>query len=99
MVRKTVPAGLFKQGCLALLDEVSEGGVELVVTKRGRPVARVVPIAGRAERDAAVLTELRKGTRTLAAEATLLRPSSERSPWEALGRAPGKGRAPAGRRR
>ncbi len=39
-----VPAGEFKQRCLALLDRVSETGVSIVVTKRGRAVARVVPI-------------------------------------------------------
>ena len=39
-----VPAGEFKQRCLALLDQVSETGVSFVVTKRGRPVARVVPV-------------------------------------------------------
>jgi prevent-host-death family protein len=41
---RTVPAGEFKQHCLALLDQVSETGVPILVTKRGRPVARVVPI-------------------------------------------------------
>ena len=41
---KIVPAGEFKQHCLALLDQVAESGVPLTVTKRGRPVARVVPI-------------------------------------------------------
>jgi prevent-host-death family protein len=40
----TVPAGEFKQRCLALLDQVSETGVSIVVTKRGRAVARVVPV-------------------------------------------------------
>lgn len=39
-----VSASQFKARCLALLDEVAESGAELVVTKRGRPVARVVPI-------------------------------------------------------
>lgn len=43
-VERTVPAGEFKQRCLALLDQVAESGVPLTVTKRGRPVARVVPI-------------------------------------------------------
>lgn len=38
---RTVPAGVFKAKCLALLDDVSETGQEIVVTKRGRPVARV----------------------------------------------------------
>ena len=32
----------FKARCLELLDEVQRTGVELVITKRGRPVARVV---------------------------------------------------------
>ena len=40
----SVPAGEFKQRCLALLDQVAETGMPIVVTKRGRPVARVVPI-------------------------------------------------------
>lgn len=37
-----ISASQFKARCLALLDEVAEGGSELVVTKRGRPVAKVV---------------------------------------------------------
>ncbi len=41
---KTVPAGEFKARCLALLDEVAETGKPLLVTKRGKPVARVVPV-------------------------------------------------------
>lgn len=40
----SVPAGEFKQRCLALLDQVAETGMPIVVTKRGHPVARVVPI-------------------------------------------------------
>ncbi|MGI9019913.1 MAG: type II toxin-antitoxin system Phd/YefM family antitoxin [Solirubrobacterales bacterium] len=38
-----ISATQFKARCLALLDEVAQGGGELVVTKHGRPVARVVP--------------------------------------------------------
>ena len=38
-------AGEFKAKCLAVLDEVARTGRSLVVTKRGRPVARVVPIS------------------------------------------------------
>lgn len=41
---KTIAAGQFKARCLALLDEVNATGVPLVVTKRGRPVARLVPL-------------------------------------------------------
>jgi prevent-host-death family protein len=40
-----LPAGRFKAQCLAVLDEVAATGRELVVTKRGRPVAKLVPVA------------------------------------------------------
>jgi antitoxin (DNA-binding transcriptional repressor) of toxin-antitoxin stability system len=38
-----VKAGVFKDTCLQLLDRVHHHDVELVVTKRGTEVARVVP--------------------------------------------------------
>jgi prevent-host-death family protein len=39
---KTISATEFKAKCLQLLDEVQRSGEELVISKRGRPVARVV---------------------------------------------------------
>jgi len=42
---RVVPAGEFKAKCLALFDEVETRGRSFVVTKRGRAVARVVPLA------------------------------------------------------
>jgi prevent-host-death family protein len=39
-----ISASRFKARCLALIDEVATTGRELVVTKRGRPVARIVPV-------------------------------------------------------
>jgi prevent-host-death family protein len=47
--KKSVPAGRFKAECLALLDRVEQTGEPLVVTKRGRPVAEVVPVRARAK--------------------------------------------------
>jgi prevent-host-death family protein len=41
---KTLTATRFKAQCLALLDEVAETGESLLITKRGRPVARVDPV-------------------------------------------------------
>lgn len=41
-----IPAGEFKTHCLRLLDEVARTGSSFVVTKRGRPMARVTPVAG-----------------------------------------------------
>ena len=40
----TIPAGEFKAKCLKLLDKVAEDRQPLVITKRGKPVAQVVPI-------------------------------------------------------
>ena len=42
--KNAIPAGQFKARCLALLDRVARTGEEVIVTKRGRPVAKVVPI-------------------------------------------------------
>jgi prevent-host-death family protein len=40
-VERRIPAGEFKAKCLKLIDEV--GIVELIITKRGVPVARLMP--------------------------------------------------------
>ena len=40
---RTIAAGEFKNRCLALMDEVNETGEEIVITKHGRPVSRLVP--------------------------------------------------------
>jgi prevent-host-death family protein len=39
-----LPAGEFKAKCLAVLDDVQRTRRTVIVTKRGRPVAQVVPI-------------------------------------------------------
>jgi prevent-host-death family protein len=39
----TVAAADFKATCLELMDRVRETGQEYVVTKHGRPVAKLVP--------------------------------------------------------
>jgi prevent-host-death family protein len=39
---KQIAAAEFKQRCLALLDEVDAEG--FVITKRGKPVAKLIPI-------------------------------------------------------
>ena len=41
---RTISVGKFKAKCLSLMDEVEETGVPIVVTKRGRPVSRLVPV-------------------------------------------------------
>lgn len=69
---RTVAAAEFKAKCLALLDDVAERGTILIVTKRGRAIARVVPLP-----DAA-----RKGLRgSVLAEDDIVAPIGE--DWDA----------------
>ena len=44
MENRTVMASVFKQQCLALLDQVERAKITVVVTKRGKPVAQLVPL-------------------------------------------------------
>lgn len=48
MKSRTIGAGEFKAKCLKLMDEVQTTGEEIIVTKRGKPVVKIVP-----EREAA----------------------------------------------
>jgi len=74
--RREIPAGEFKARCLAIMDEVRDRGGEYVITKRGEPVARLVPV--RTERR--TLRGSMKGTvKTLG---DIVGPLDE--PWEAL---------------
>jgi prevent-host-death family protein len=41
--KRTVRASEFKAKCLALMDEVQRTGQSVVITKRGEPVADLVP--------------------------------------------------------
>ncbi len=40
---RTMPAGEFKAKCLAVMQEVNSTGEPLLVTKRGKPLARILP--------------------------------------------------------
>jgi len=41
---KTIPAGNFKTHCLALIDQVSQTHETVVITKYGKPKAKLVPV-------------------------------------------------------
>ncbi len=43
--KRQMAAGTFKAECLAVLDRVAATGETVIVTKRGRPVAEVVPVS------------------------------------------------------
>lgn len=43
-VVKTVPAAQFKANCSKWLDEIDRDGITVIVTKRGVPTAKLVPV-------------------------------------------------------
>ena len=42
---RTIKASEFKAKCLKLMDEVAESGEPLVITKNGRPLAKLAPLS------------------------------------------------------
>lgn len=44
---RTIKASEFKARCLKLMDEVAESGEPVLITKAGKPVARLVPLVER----------------------------------------------------
>ncbi|MBX7247365.1 MAG: type II toxin-antitoxin system prevent-host-death family antitoxin [Candidatus Sumerlaeaceae bacterium] len=41
----TIPVSRFKAECLGLFEEIARNGSQLVITKRGKPIARIMPIS------------------------------------------------------
>jgi prevent-host-death family protein len=58
--KRTIPAGEFKARCLKLMDEVAATGGEIVITKRGKPLARLT--AAEAKEEPKSLYGYMKGT-------------------------------------
>jgi len=46
---KTMPAGEFKARCLRIMDDVQLTREAILITKKGRPVAKLVPAEDRPE--------------------------------------------------
>ena len=46
---RTIPAGEFKAKCLSIMDEVHTGGKPVLITKRGKPIVRLVPLEAEAK--------------------------------------------------
>jgi len=44
---KHMPAGKFKARCLSVMDDVNATGEPVIITKRGTPVAKVVPVTSK----------------------------------------------------
>ena len=43
---KQMPAGEFKAQCLAVMDKVQRTGEPILITKHGKPIAKLVPVPG-----------------------------------------------------
>jgi prevent-host-death family protein len=41
---RTIPAGEFKAKCLAIIDEVHDRHEQVIITKYGKPMARLAPL-------------------------------------------------------
>ena len=51
---KTIAAGKFKDICLKALDDVSKTRTAILITKRGRPIAKLVPYTAPVKHDSLV---------------------------------------------
>jgi prevent-host-death family protein len=76
MGMKTIKASEFKARCLQLMDEVSQSGEPLLITKNGKPVSQLVPYRPKPS----TLFGAMKGTVTI--QGDILLPLNE--DWEAL---------------
>jgi prevent-host-death family protein len=75
MAPKRISAALFKATCLKVLDEVARTRTPVVVTKRGKPVAKLVP----ADEKAPELFGFLRGTGTIKGD--IISPLEDK--WEA----------------
>ena len=55
---RQIAAGEFKAKCLRIMDEINETGNPLIVTKRGVPMVRLVPIAKSGARPKSIIGRL-----------------------------------------
>jgi prevent-host-death family protein len=77
MVTKRISAAHFKAQCLSLMDQVEAQRGEIVITKRGRPVAKLVPI----EQAPRSIFGCMAGTVEILGD--LIEPTTAPSDWEA----------------
>lgn len=79
---ETIGAGEFKQKCLALIDQVAATGAPVIISKYGKPVARLMPLESPEETEERILAALRSGAGSmLVDQETFLSPTSEIAGW------------------
>jgi prevent-host-death family protein len=83
---RVIPAGEFKARCLRVMEEVKKYRTPVVITKKGRPVAKLVPV----DTPAASVFGCMAGTARIAGD--IEAPVIPAEAWDAVGpRAPGHG--------
>jgi len=75
---KKMAAGSFKARCLAVMDEVQAKRETVVITKRGKPVAKLVP----ADKDSGDIYNFLAGKGALADD--LVSPALSQEDWDEL---------------
>jgi prevent-host-death family protein len=81
MKTKTIPAGTFKARCLAIMDEVQAKHQAVIITKRGRAVAKLVPV----EQEKDDIFGFLKGKGTIEIKGDIISPAFTREEWGDLG--------------
>ena len=76
---ESMPISEFKATCLAVLDRVHRTGTPIIITRRGEPIAEVIPPSTASAADGWLGTM--RGTATI--EGDLVSPAS--AEWEVLG--------------
>jgi prevent-host-death family protein len=76
---ETINAAIFKATCLALLDRVEQTGQPIRVTRRGKPVAQISPVAPVGKRR---IMGCMQGTAKIVGD--IESPAVAPSDWEAL---------------
>lgn len=77
---KTISISRFKATCLAVLEEVRTSGEPILVTKRGVPIAEVVPPSGTATGERAL--GVFAGSATIVGD--IVTPVLDAAEWDAL---------------
>jgi prevent-host-death family protein len=79
--KRVIPISEFKATCLAVLERVRRTGHAVLITRRGEPIAQVVPPPPGGQGTAWLGTMA--GTATIVGD--LIAPAAEPEEWEALG--------------
>ncbi len=74
---KTMPAGKFKAQCLAVMDEVQAKRQAVVITKHGKPVAKLVPV----EKEKDDIFGFLKGKGTIEIKGDIVSPALSPEEW------------------